>query len=347
MIRSLYRSPDGTLADDLTPGQLKAALAEPRGLLWLDITTDAANLEQAAGLLKDLFAFHPLALNDALRQSHVPRVDDWADYLFVVLHAVSLTASHAVATHELDLFLGKNYLVSVHDEPVAVLGHLWDQYRQAPERYLTAGPARLLYALADAVVAEYLPVVDGLDEGLDQLEDEIFTRPHPRLIRRIFRGRRSLLRLRRSLAWQREVMNRLARDRYAVVAAEEQVYFRDVYDHLVRLYDVVEGLRDMAAGALDSYLGVTSNRTNEVMRTLTVVTVLFLPVSFVTSFFGMNFFSEGFSVPDPFTPLGLFWTSVAVMGATTLAMLVWMARRAMLRSGEAGEPRVGKGPKER
>jgi magnesium transporter len=334
MIRSLFRSRDGSLAHDLPPAQLGDALADKGGLLWLDIVTPGEDLAQVQKLLGDLFGFHPLALDDALHEDHVPRVDDWQGYLYIVLHAADL--------RELDLFLGPNYLVTIREGPVPPLENLWDQCFQAPDRRLAGSPARLLYALADAVASGYMPAVDGLDEEIDQVEADVFHRPRPQLIRRIFRLRGSLLRLRRTLASLREVMNRLARDDYAVIEPGERVYFRDVYDHLVRLYDIVEGLRDLAAGALDSYLSVTSNRINEVMRTLTVVNVLFLPLTFLVGFFGMNFFGESFNVHSPLPGSMLFWLCVCLMVVNPFAMWWWMSRRGLLRPGVGGEEQPGK-----
>jgi magnesium transporter len=342
MIRSRYRSHDGNLARDLTPAQLKEALADKGGVLWLDIATPGEDIGHLQTLLQDLFGFHPLAVDDALRESHVPRVDDWKGHLYLVLHTADLAADHTLRGVELDVFLGPNYLVTIREGSVAPLEHLWDQCRQAPEQRLSAGAARLLYALADAVAAGYMPVVDGLDEEIDRLEADVFHRPRPQLIRRIFRLRRSLLQLRRTLSSLREVMNRLARDDYAVVGQGERVYFRDVYDHLVRLYDIAEGLRDMAAGALDSYLSVTSNRINEVMRTLTVVNVLFLPLNFMAGFFGMNFFGESFNVHNPLPSPVLLWLCLGLMVVNPLAMWWWMTRRGLLRPGVGVEERPGK-----
>jgi magnesium transporter len=188
------------------------------------------------------------------------------------------------------------------------------------------------------VADDYMRVVEGLDDEIDRIEMTVFRRPRAELVRRIFRTRRTLSRLRRILGALREVLNRLARDEYAVIDATDRVYFRDVYDHLVRLYDIVEGLRDMAAGALDSYLSVTSNRINEVMRTLTVVNVLFMPLSFLAGFFGMNFFGEAFNVATPFPSVFLFWLCLGMMVATPLALFGWIARRGMLRSLTGDEP---------
>jgi magnesium transporter len=344
MIHSLFRSHDGTLAHDLSTEQLRQALAQPGGTLWLDLVSSPETRQQLAGLLGELFGFHPLALDDAFQEAHVPRVDDWGDYLFIVLHAAGRPADGLLQTLEVDAFLGPNYLVTVREGPVGPLEHLWDQCRQGAGQRLASGPDRLLYALADALAADYLAAVEGLDDDIEHVEQAVFRRPGPRLVARLFRVRRSLVRLRRVLGSLREVMNRLARDDFAVVAAASRVYFRDVYDHLVRLYDIVEGLRDMAAGALESYLSVTSYRLNEVMRTLTVVTVLFLPLNFLAGFFGMNFFGEGLAVALPVPGRPLFWLCLGLMALTPAAMFWWIARRGMLAPadrGKAAQTRAG------
>jgi magnesium transporter len=328
MIRCLFRSSGGDAFRDLPPDQLADALAHKDGTIWLDAAPEASDSEEIVRLLRESFAFHPLALDDAFQETHVPRIDDWGEYLYVVLHAAELAADGGLDLLEIDMFLGKNYLVSVHERPVPPLERLWDRCRRQP---LASGPGRLLYTLADAVADDYMHVVEKLDDEIDRVELAVFCRSRGQLVRRIFRTRRTLSQLRRVFGALREVMNRLARDQFAVLAVEDRVYFRDVYDHLVRLYDIVEGLRDMAAGALDSYLSVTSNRINEVMRTLAVVNVLFMPLSFLAGFFGMNFFGEAFNVANPFRSITLFWLCIALMAATPPALLWWMVRWGMLR----------------
>lgn len=335
MIRCLFRSPGANTFEELPLDQLAEALAHKDGVVWLDASPEAGDEKAIPELLRERFAFHPLAVDDALHESHVPRIDDWGEYLYVVLHAAELGADRGLALREMDLFLGGNYLLSVHEGPVAPLEHLWDRCRQQPYGN-SAG--RLLYALTDAVADDYMHVVEGLDEEIDRVELAVFHRPRSQLVRRIFRTRRALSQLRRVLGSLREVMNRLARDEFAVLAADERVYFRDIYDHLVRLYDIVEGLRDMAAGVLESYLSVTSNRLNEIMRTLTVVNVLFMPLSFLAGFFGMNFFGEAFNVANPFSSVALFWLCVVLMAGTPPALLWWMAHRGMLRPISGDDP---------
>jgi magnesium transporter len=328
MIRSLYRAPDGKLRTDLQPDEFAAALTDSHGLLWVDFSGTPP--EEDAPILLNIFGFHPLAVDDALQESHVPKVDDWGQYLYIVLHAVVFDKDardgEHVDTLELDVFVGKNYIVTHHDQLIAAVDRVWTLC-QRDERHLKGGADHLLYELTDMLVADYMPVVDEIDEAIDQIEDQVFNRPTPDTLERIFRLKRAVLHLRRIISPQREVLNKLARDDYPVIDAQDRVYFRDVYDHLVRLYDINESLRDLMGGALDTYLSVINNRMNEIMRTLTVVTTLFMPISFAAGFFGMNFFQP---VEDPlkaWTTSPAFLLALIVMFLTPLGMYLWIRRK--------------------
>ena len=328
MIRSLYSTPNKKIRTDLTPNEIGAALKDPRSLLWVDFCQTPP--EEDAPILLNTFGFHPLAVDDALQESHVPKVDDWGQYLYIVLHAVLFNKEardgEHVETLELDVFLGKHYLVTHHDKPIAAVDRVWANC-QRDERYVKAGADHLLYELADGVVADYMSIVDEIDEAIDRLEDEVFDKPTPQTLGRIFKIKRAVLNLRRTISPQREALNKLARDDYPVVDAKDRVYFRDVYDHLVRLYDINESLRDLAGSALDTYLSVINNNLNEVMKTLTVITTLFMPISFVAGFFGMNFFQP---IEDPlrtWTGSPVFLLALAAMSLTPVGMYLWIRRR--------------------
>jgi len=328
MIRSLCYTPDKPVRVDLGSEEFGAALKEPGVLLWVDFGGEPPELCEP--ILRQVFGFHPLAVDDALAESHVPKVDDWDTYLYVVLHAVALDAEEPIEldTLELDVFLGANYLVTHRSEPIAALDRLWTAC-QRDERHLKKGSTRLLYALADELVADYMPVVDGFDEAIDRIEDQVFSAPTRSLLEQIFALKRALLHLRRIIAPQREVLNKLARGDYAFIDAEERVFFRDVYDHLVRLYDISESLRDLVGGALDTYLSVINNRMNDVMKTLTIITTLFMPISFLAGFFGMNFFQAP-AIFEAWTSRGAFWLMAAVMILLPLGMFWWIRRRAWM-----------------
>jgi magnesium transporter len=168
-----------------------------------------------------------------------------------------------------------------------------------------------------------------MDETLDLIEDQIFGEPTPATLEQLFTLKRALVHLRRIIAPQREVLNKLARDDYAVIDAEDRIWFRDVYDHLVRMYDINESMRDLMSGALDTYLSVVNNRTTEVMKTLTIVTTLFMPMAFVVGFFGMNFF-QAVTPLQMWTGRPAFVVAIAIMILIPLAMYLWVRQRAWM-----------------
>jgi magnesium transporter len=345
MMRSLYLDTSGELRRNLDSATLKQVLADRTGTLWLDICFVDAEKGKIRDFLSEHFQFHHLTLDDALEEAHVARVDDWEDYLYIVQHAMELEVNRSLDVVEVDMFLGPNYLVTLHESPVQPLDQLWDRCQQDSRFRLKDGADHVFYLLTDMIISHYMPVVDGLDEEIDELEHEIFHRPRRTTITRIFRLRRTLLRMRRLVGYLRETMNRLARDPYSMIDAEDRVYFRDAYDHLVRLFEIIEGLRDMAAGALDSHLSVTSNRTNEVMRTLTIVTVLFLPLNFIAGYFGMNFFADSIVVESPLPSWLAFVLCMLGMLLSPLFLFWWMAKRGWLSnsySDDDGEHEAGR-----
>jgi magnesium transporter len=310
------------------PDEFATALQDAGGLLWVDFSDEPSQVCEP--ILRQTFGFHPLAVDDAIEEAHVPRVDDWGQYLYLALHAVVFNRQddEQLDTLELDVFLGHNYLVTYQAHPIATLDRVWTAC-QRDERHLQRGVTHLLYKVADELVADYLPAIEGIDEAIDQIEDQVFDDPTPLLLERIFALKRALLHLRRIVAPQREVLNKLARGDYTVIDAEGRIFFRDVYDHLVRLHDITESLRDLVGSALDTYLSVMNNRMNDVMKTLTIITTLFMPISFLAGFFGMNFF-------QPIAPLNV-WTSRLVFVLTLAAMVLmpasmymWMRRRAWM-----------------
>jgi magnesium transporter len=326
MIRSLYRTQDGQVHINLEPSEFAAAIADERSLLWIDLVEEPPAVCEP--ILLETFGFHPLAVDDALQESHVPKVDDWGEYVYIVLHSVTWKpdGEDQLQTLELDVFLGKNYVVTYQAQHQAAPDRVWAS-AQRDRRHLEKGPAYLFYRLADELVADYMPVVEGMDEAIDQIEDQVFGDAEPGLLEIIFDLKRALLHLRRIMAPQREVLNKLARGDDVVISGDERPFFRDVYDHLVRLYDISEGLRDLVSGALDTYLSVVNNRMNEVMKTLTVITTLFMPLSFVVGFFGMNFFEVVRPLPA-WTGRMAFIVVICAMALTPTAMYLWMRRRA-------------------
>ena len=322
MMRILYMAPEGNVSLDLDLDGLSEALGKAEGLLWVNL--DGEDLETCRLVLHDRFGFHPLAVDDALDESHVPKVDDWGDYLYLVLHSV-IFDGHDLDTAELDLFLGHNYLVTYPNQPIAAVDRVW-ALCQRDERHLRSGPAHLLYLLADELAADALLTVEELDETIDQIEDSIFDGASPAVLEQLFPLKRSLLHLRRIIAPEREVLNKLARGGYRVIDVDHAIFFRDVYDHFVRLYDITDSLRDLVSGAMDTYLSVVNNRMNDVMKVLTVITTLFMPISFLSGFFGMNFFQPTVAL-DAWTGHTAFTVILVAMILAPIGMLLWMRKR--------------------
>lgn len=325
MLRALYYQANGDVLSVIEPDGFAAALQNQAGVLWVDF--GGAEPEPTEEILLKVFEFHPLAVDDALHETHVPKVDDWERYLYIAMHAITFTSGEEdIEGIELDIFLGDNFIVTHHDLPINALNRVWDLSAR-DGRYFKRGADHVLYKLTDELIVDYMQVVESLDEEIELVEDEVMGRPTNEIVQRIFTLKRATLHLRRILSPLREVLNKLARDDYAVIDAKDRVYFRDVYDHLVRLHDISESLRDLVGGVLDTYLSVINNRMNEIMKTLTLITTLFMPISFVAGFFGMNFFQPVSKELMPWTNNPAFIIMMIIVVGTPFAMFIWMRRR--------------------
>lgn len=325
MIRTIYRNREGKLRTDLKPEEFPRAIGQPNNLLWVDFEGEPDAVTEP--ILRECFGFHHLAVEDALKQAHVAKIDDWGEYIYIVCHSMTFDFKRDtyLETEELDIFLGKNYLVTHHDTPVPAVEAALEACNR-DERHIKRGPDHLLYRLLDELVTGYMPIFDTIDEAVNEIEDLVFVNSNPQVVGRIFSLKRALLTMRRIVDPQREVLNKLARDTYTVIDPKDRVFFRDVYDHLVRLHDINESMRDLVSGSLDTYLSVVGNRMNEVMRTLTVITTMFMPISFIAGFFGMNFFAAS----DPqeiWMTNGAFYLMLALMIISPLTMYLWIKAR--------------------
>jgi magnesium transporter len=325
MIRALYHPQTGSIRTDLSPDEIKTALQDRRGLLWVDFVDESR--EVCEPILRETFGFHPLAVDDALEETHTPKLDDWEDYLYIVLRAIVFDkqADEQVNTPELDVFLGKNYIVTHHDLPIAALDRVWAIY-QKDRRYLKRGASYLLYKLTDELAANYIPVVEELDDIIDLIEDQLFDNPTPMALETIFSLKRTMLHLRRIIMPQREVLNKLARDKHRVIKDKDRVFFRDVYDHFVRLHGLIESMRELVGSAMNTYLSVVNNRMNDVMKTLTIFAALFMPLSFIVGFFGMNFF-QVVTPLDAWTGQPVFVLTMVAIALLPIGMVMWIRKR--------------------
>lgn len=325
MIRSLYFEPGKSIRKDMPPQEFPTLIRNRQGILWVDFVSEPP--ENCLPILQG-FGFHPLSIDDALQETHVPKLDDWGEYLYLVFNYMNIARNGEewdTNLDELDVFLGSNFIVTHHDHPIAAVDSTWNLCDR-DARTLQEGADHVLYKITDYLVADYMPVVENIDDAIDQLEDQIFDRPSPQTLEKLFALKRVLLAMRRILLPQREVLNKLARDDYKVIDPKDRIFFRDIYDHLVRLHDLNENLRDLVGGAQDTYLSVVNNRMNEIMKTLTIITVLFMPLTFLTGYFGMNFF-EPLGNLKGWTTSPVFYLTLAVIFIVPIIMYFWMRRR--------------------
>jgi magnesium transporter len=290
MIRTLYRHRSGSTIIDLPRDQIVGAVRDAQARLWVDLVDPTD--EESYWILRELYQFHLLAVKDAVQDVHVPKIDDYGGYLYLVFHTIGLGDERMdIHTYEMDVFLGANYLITMHHDQREVLEKLWNQeYHQ--QGGLARGPAYLLYELLDRQLDSYIPILDRFEEQLEDLGDALFRRPRisdDAMLNDILTAKSSALRLHRILLPQRELLHRLSRNDYAVIPADARAYFHDLYDHLVRLNDLADSMRDLASSTIETHLALVNNRMNEVMKVLTMISTIFIPLSFVAGIYGMNF----------------------------------------------------------
>ena len=286
--------------------------------LWVDLS---APTEEELRILSDVFAFHPLAVDDAKSALQYPKVEPYPGYLYLVLHGIDLKKGKSqFATRDVDFFLGRNYLVTVHggeSRSVSRVHEICDRH----DYVLSEGPVALLHRIVDAMVDNYRPAIQELESRLDKLEDLAFT-GHEQIVRQIIKLKRELGTLRRVIMPQRDVIGRLARREFSAISDELAYRFRDVYDHMARYADEAMLFQERVTGIHEVNLATVSNRLNRVMKVLTVMSTIFLPLTVLTSMWGMN-------IDLPHFPGGgeaKFWWLAAVMIGVIGAMLLLFRR---------------------
>lgn len=302
MIRCLNMNKSANNFAEITLTEAKEAIADPTKIVWISL--ESATADEINLVLGDTLHFHPLTIEDCLSDGYqIAKVDDFGDYLFIIANALKVSEGEFdLDSSELDIFLGKNYLVSCFTaSSMSPVERVWKRL-QRDHRIYNHGADFLCHALLDALVDEFMPVTDNMENEIEVLEDTVLQRPNPQVLERLLTIKHSIVSLRRIINPLRELVNRLARDQYPQIESGNRVYFRDIYDHLVWILDLAETIRDIVSGAMDIYLNSTSLRLNEVMKALTIVSTIFLPLAFVTGLFGMNFIH----IPGLSHPLG-FW----------------------------------------
>ncbi|NLG26267.1 MAG: magnesium/cobalt transporter CorA [Chloroflexi bacterium] len=264
------------------------ACSEKEGVVWIDVTGLGAPwpLEMAASC----FGLHPLIQEDILNIDQRPKIDYFANYVFVVLKSLMLDAGTETILHgQSSIVLGTNYVLSFHDLDRDTYAPIRQRIRHAKGRIRSLGCDYLAHALIDLVVDNYIQTLEFLGEKLEALEEEVVERPTKETLPLIHDMKQEMIELRRSVWPLREVVGSLSRRETPLIGDATIIYFRDVYDHAFQVMDTIETFRDMISGMLDIYLSSISNRMNEIMKVLTIVSTVFIPLTFVSGVYGMNF----------------------------------------------------------
>jgi magnesium transporter len=288
--------------------------------LWIDIQQPEERVLEP--LLEERFGFHELAAEDSLSPNTLPKYDAFPGYDFFVFRAVYVNlAEHGSQTDKLAAFLGRNFLITIHRDPMQPVDDVCNRL-PSDARLLGNGPDFLLYSLVDQLVDAHFPLLDSVEESVDDLQDQIFRDAQPSHLDELLHFKRDINVLRRQSLPQRELLNQISRGDAAFVQKQHLIYFRDVYDHMFRISETIDVERDMMAGTMEAYLSVVANRTNEIMKVLTVLSTIMLPLTVIAGIYGMNFQH----MPELHWRYGYLF-ALALMAVTDGSLLLWFRRR--------------------
>lgn len=313
-------------------GEIREAVAAG-AKLWIELERQSA---EADVVLADVLKIHPLTVENIWISGSQPKIDDYPGYLYIVVHGIGSARRNKLALVEVDVLIGPTWLVT-HDRDGLVADDVGTDLDHSP-RMLDKGPAWLAHGFLDRIVDRYLPVIDQLDDDIDQLENDVLeqagTRRGKRVLARILGFKRMLQALRRMSIHQREILLKLSRGEYDEIPRDALPFYRDVYDHFLRVQDITEGYRDLVTSALDAYLSVQSNRMNEIVKALTLMSTVMLPLSFIAGVYGMNFKPEASPLNMP--ELGWFFGypfALLLMAAVAGGIVWWFKRRGWIGGG--------------
>jgi magnesium transporter len=296
MIRSFAFTTQGKLhSKDIEMFLMPTLLADTNLFLWLDL--ERPTPEESRRVLEDIFHFHPLSIEDCVSVSHSPKVEEYspkegdlfAPYLFMVIHAVDYSRKDGVfATSELNFFLGKNFLVTFHEVPLRSV-QVTEERCLKGTGHVARAPDRVAHTLLDGIVENYKPALEELSFEIAELEQRVVEHPSPRMLNKIIQVKKEVLHLRQIIGPQREVLARFAQGEFKLIRPHLVPYYRDVHDALFHINELAQSYTDSLTGLLHVYLSMSSNQTGEVVKLLTLITVITTPLTIVGTWYGMNF----------------------------------------------------------
>ncbi len=321
MIQSFIYSGSKQCQANASLEMIQKALHENHGMVWMDFDHPA---EEEVKLLSEFFNFHPLAIEDCVNVRHHPKIDDYDDYLFMIFHAPDLENKlDQLKTTELDIFIGKNFVVSHHAEPVAAVDTLKQKCEKNADLVMGKGADFFLHALLDQVMEAYEPVVENLAEEVSWAEEEVFYRPDDKILKAIFDLRKDVIFIRRVMAPQRDTILQLAKENSFLISEKARLYFRDTYDVMFRIMDLIDNYRELLNGTVDAYLIIDNNRMNRVMKDLTIISAIMLPLTFIVGVYGMNFKF----MPELNWKHGYLFAWILMVGTVLLQILVMKKKK--------------------
>lgn len=304
-----------------------AAHLDNRKITWINI--DGLGDVEALSILGEKFHLHPLALEDVLNTGQRPKVENSADYIFIVAQMVYQDKQKTICGEQVSLFLGKKFLITIQEEgDYDVFEPVRERIRSGRGTMRKAGADYLAYALLDSIIDHYYPVLEELGNSIEDLEDDLLEKPSREMVNKLHEHKRSLSQLRRFVWPLRDVVNSLLHDPTDLIASPTKIYLRDCYDHTVQLMDLVESYKEITSNLMELYHSSVGLRTNEVMRVLTVITSIFIPLTFIVGIYGMNFSPTDaagnrlpLNMPELYHPHGYIWL-IAIMALIAVIQLI-------------------------
>lgn len=302
-------------------------MCKSQPITWVNVSGrgDAELIRQVG----EIFGLHPLAMEDLMNLHHRPKVEEYEDHVFLVSQLFS--PGPDIVPEQIALFLGKDFVLSFQETPGDCFGPLRERIRQGKGRVRTAKADYLFYALLDAIVDQFFPVLERYGESLEAIEEKVVTAPDSRQIATLHDMKRGLLTIRRAIWPHREMLNAMIRDENPQISDDTRLYLRDVYDHTINLIDIVEMYRDIASGLVDVYISSVSAKLNEIMKVLTIISTIFMPLSFIASVYGMNFdrSASAWNMPELGWGFG-YLLSLMMMASIAVGLLVFFRLKGWL-----------------
>ena len=324
MYNSYYYHPEEGFKTDLSVADISIAAKNERATLWIDVCDiDDVDID----LLTNVFNLHPLTVEDFIMPNARPKMEEFPDYLFLVVFSMEAANNNRKARPkitELDCCLGKNFLITFHSESFNSINICKERVKkQSP--MIMHGTDMLLYSVLDSCIDNYFPIINEFDATVDEMSDELFRAPSQGTLKKIYNLKNDVMYFKRTLGPQADVISLLSRGTLKFISPSNIIYFRNIYDNMARFNDIVGMSRDIISGAMEAYVSIVSNRLNEVMKTLTVIATIMMPLTLIASIYGMNFKH----MPELEHKFG-YPAIILVMGIITISMLAYFKRRKWL-----------------